>query len=154
MWYDRPCIENDVSDEPGHKFMCECNVPDKQTGMENPNPQNCQDNNKEIDIASIGERNTVICQNPRPTNNPNKNENIGTPTGTTKIQGVICQDNNEDIDIASIGERTTTICQNGQNDRNEQPPPPPPPNPINNGNIGPIIISRGKNTQIKYLFPD
>ena len=107
MWYDRPCIENrsDVIGEPGHKFMCECNVPDKQTGVENPTPQ-------------------------------------------------ICQDNNEDIDIASIGERTTTICQNGQNDGNEQPPPPPPPNPINNGNIGPIIISRGKNTQIKYLFRD
>ena len=47
-------------------------VPDKQTDMENPNPQNCQDNNEEIDIASIGERNTVICQNPRPTNNPTK----------------------------------------------------------------------------------
>ena len=79
MWYDRPCIENNVRDEPGHKFMCECNVPDKQTGVENPNPQNCQDNNKEIDIASIGERNTVICQNPRPTNNPTENANIGTP---------------------------------------------------------------------------
>ena len=85
MWYDRPCIENDATDEPGHKFMCECNVPDKQTGVENPNPQNCQDNNEEIDIASIGERNTVICQNPRPTNNPTKNANIGTPTGTTQI---------------------------------------------------------------------
>ena len=80
MWYDRPCIENDVGDEPGHKFMCEFNVPDKQTGMENPNPQNCQDNDEEIDIASIGERNTVICQNHRPTNNPTENANIGTPT--------------------------------------------------------------------------
>ena len=110
MWYDRPCIENDATDEPGHKFMCECNVPDKQTGVENPNPQNCQDNNEEIDIASIGER-------------------------------------------------TTVICQNGQNDGNEQPPKPSTgpvqtTNPINNGNIGPQIISQGKNTQIKYLFYD
>ena len=23
MWYDRPCVENDVIGEKGHKFMCE-----------------------------------------------------------------------------------------------------------------------------------
>ena len=36
-WYDRPCIEeNDVFGDVGHKFMCECNVPDQ-----NRNPQVC-----------------------------------------------------------------------------------------------------------------
>ena len=95
MWYDRPCIENDVSDEPGHKFMCECTVPDQQTGEQNPTPQNCQDNGEEIDIASLGERTTVICQNgqndgnekpPKPstgpvqTTNPINDGNIGPQT--------------------------------------------------------------------------
>ena len=28
--YDRPCIENDSIGELGHKFMCECNVPDQK----------------------------------------------------------------------------------------------------------------------------
>jgi hypothetical protein len=89
MWYDRPCIENDVRDEPGHKFMCECNVPDQQTGKD------CQDNSKEIDIASLGERTTVICRNgqndgneqpPKPstgpvqTTNPINDGNIGPQT--------------------------------------------------------------------------
>ena len=29
MWYDRPCNENDKIGEPGHRFMCECNVFDE-----------------------------------------------------------------------------------------------------------------------------
>ena len=70
MWYDRPCIENDVSDEPGHKFMCECTVPDQQTGKD------CLDNGEEIDIASLGERTTVICQN----GNNDENEQPGEKT--------------------------------------------------------------------------
>ena len=82
MWYDRPCIENDVSDEPGHKFMCECNVSDQQTGE-----QNCQDNG-EIDIASLGERTTVICPNgqnegneqpPKPSTGPTNPVQITNP---------------------------------------------------------------------------
>ena len=28
-----PCIENDVLDEPGHKFMCEFNLPDQQNDL-------------------------------------------------------------------------------------------------------------------------
>ena len=29
-WYDRPCVEeNDSEGDVGHKFMCECNVPDQ-----------------------------------------------------------------------------------------------------------------------------
>ena len=90
MWYDRPCIENDVSDEPGHKFMCECNVPDKQTSIENPTPQDCQDNGKEIDIASLGERTTVICQNGNNDENeqpgektPNNQNGLTSPVQTT-----------------------------------------------------------------------
>ena len=82
MWYDRPCIENDVSDEPGHKFMCECNVSDQQTGE-----QNCRDNG-EIDIASLGERTTVICRNgqnegneqpPKPSTGPTNPVQITNP---------------------------------------------------------------------------
>ena len=30
MWYDRPCNESDEIGEPGHRFMCECNVFDEQ----------------------------------------------------------------------------------------------------------------------------
>ena len=30
MWFDRPCNESDVTDKPGHRFMCECNVSDEQ----------------------------------------------------------------------------------------------------------------------------
>ena len=104
MWYDRPCIENDVSDEPGHKFMCECTVPDQQTGKD-------------------------------------------------------CLDNGEEIDIASLGERTTVICQNGNNDENEQPGETNPnsqngqlTNPTNNGNFGPLIISRGRKRLINSIF--
>ena len=26
LWFDRPCFENDVNEEPGHRFMCECEV--------------------------------------------------------------------------------------------------------------------------------
>ena len=33
LWFDRPCIENDELDEPGHKFMCEFNVPDQQKDL-------------------------------------------------------------------------------------------------------------------------
>ena len=33
LWFDRPCIENDKLDEPGHKFMCEFNVPDQQKDL-------------------------------------------------------------------------------------------------------------------------
>ena len=29
-WYDRPCVEeNDSFGDVGHKFMCECDVPDQ-----------------------------------------------------------------------------------------------------------------------------
>ena len=28
--YDRPCVEIDSIGETGHKFFCECNVPDKK----------------------------------------------------------------------------------------------------------------------------
>ena len=30
MWFDRPCNESDVTNQPGHRFMCECNVLDEQ----------------------------------------------------------------------------------------------------------------------------
>ena len=33
MWYDRPCNENDTAGEPGHRFMCECNVSDEQNNI-------------------------------------------------------------------------------------------------------------------------
>ena len=33
LWFDRPCNENDVLDEPGYKFMCEFNVPDQQKNL-------------------------------------------------------------------------------------------------------------------------
>jgi len=36
-WYDRPCIENDSFGDVGHKFMCECDVPD-QNKSRNPQP--------------------------------------------------------------------------------------------------------------------
>ena len=26
LYYDRPCFENDEIGEPGHKFMCECEI--------------------------------------------------------------------------------------------------------------------------------
>ena len=35
-WYDRPCIENDSFGDVGHKFMCECDVPDQNKSR---NPQ-------------------------------------------------------------------------------------------------------------------
>ena len=28
--YDRPCVEIDSIGETGHKFFCECNVPDQK----------------------------------------------------------------------------------------------------------------------------
>ena len=37
-WYDRPCIENDSFGDVGHKFMCECDVPDQN---KNRNTQVC-----------------------------------------------------------------------------------------------------------------
>ena len=34
MWFDRPCNESDgtsdVTNKPGHRFMCECDVSDEQ----------------------------------------------------------------------------------------------------------------------------
>ena len=33
LWFDRPCIENDVIGVPGHKFMCEFNLPDRQNDL-------------------------------------------------------------------------------------------------------------------------
>ena len=33
MWYDRPCNESDEIGEPGHRFMCECNVSDEQNNI-------------------------------------------------------------------------------------------------------------------------
>ena len=33
LWFDRPCIENDLLDEPGHKFMCEFNLPNQQNDL-------------------------------------------------------------------------------------------------------------------------
>ena len=35
MWYDRSCIDIDdeAGNEPGHKFMCECNVPDQPRSL-------------------------------------------------------------------------------------------------------------------------
>ena len=38
MWYDRPCVENDTFGDVGHKFMCECDVPDQN---KNRNPRVC-----------------------------------------------------------------------------------------------------------------
>ena len=38
-WYDRPCVEeNDSFGDVGHKFMCECDVPDQNKTR---NPQVC-----------------------------------------------------------------------------------------------------------------
>lgn len=37
MWFDRPCNESDgtsdVTNKPGHRFMCECNVSDEQNNI-------------------------------------------------------------------------------------------------------------------------
>ena len=28
-WFDRPCVEYERNGEPGHRFMCECHVEEK-----------------------------------------------------------------------------------------------------------------------------
>ena len=34
LWYDRPCDDIDATDEPGHRFMCECKVEDHEKQSE------------------------------------------------------------------------------------------------------------------------
>jgi len=36
-WFDRPCVEFERNGEPGHRFMCECHVEEKNANDEVPN---------------------------------------------------------------------------------------------------------------------
>jgi len=43
-WFDRPCIEYDPVGEPGHRFMCECHVEERNGNDEVPNNPPVDDN--------------------------------------------------------------------------------------------------------------
>merc|ERR1712156_485027 len=98
-WFDRPCVEYERNGEPGHRFMCECHVEEKNANDEVPNNPPVDDNDS------------------TETENVNKND-VSSTESTISVSTSVSIENAESSNPDSKVDITTTTTTEDTNQEN------------------------------------